>query len=181
VLYPVPYSHAARPPEIVVARKYTKGLVVWRSQRMPNCRDLNYLNTPLTVQLPGVYRRVYFDGTLGPPITELALGGNEGAILVDASSTNNPNVQLSISVDKQNPKPLDVVTVTITATNTGNAEARNVHITHDIPQGATYVRGSLKLNGNPLPDPTDTTRIDVTAASIPAGGQAAVKFQMVIR
>jgi uncharacterized repeat protein (TIGR01451 family) len=181
VLYPVPYSHAARPPQIVVARKYTKGLVVWRSQRIPNCRDLNYLNTPLTVQLPGVYRRVYFDGTLGPPITELALGGNEGAILVDASSTNNPNVQLSISVDKQNPKPLDVVTVTITATNTGNAEARNVHITHDIPQGATYVRGSLKLNGNPLPDPTDTTKIDVTVASIPAGGQAVVKFQMVIR
>jgi uncharacterized repeat protein (TIGR01451 family) len=90
-------------------------------------------------------------------------------------------VQITISADKTNPKPLDVVTVTITATNTGNAEARNVRITHDIPHGATYVRGSLKLDGNALPDPTDTTRIDVTVASIPAGGQAVVEFQMVIR
>jgi len=106
----------------------------------------------------------------------------EAAILIPASAPpSQPAVQVTISADKPNPKPLDVVTVTITATNTGNAEARNVRITHDIPQGATYVRGSLKLNGNTLPDPTDTTRIDVTVSSIPAGGQAVVVFQMVIR
>jgi uncharacterized repeat protein (TIGR01451 family) len=165
----------------ILARKYTKGLVlvkvVWSSYTSADVGD----GSLTTHDLPGTYRRVNWDGTLGEPITQISLRGMEGAILVDTSATSQPSVHLVMSVDKPNPKPLDVVTVTITATNTGNAEARNVRITHDIPQGATYVLGSLKLDGNALPDPTDTTKIDVTVASIPVGGQAVVEFQMVIR
>ena len=163
----------------VFARKYTKGLVLLKMTGTAS--DETGEASATTHPLPGVYRRVNWDGTLSEPITQITLKGMEGAILVDASATAQPNVQLTITADKTNPKPLDVVTVRITATNTGNGEARNVRVTHDIPQGATYVRGSLKLNGNALPDPTDTTRIDVTVASIPAGGQATVVFQMVIR
>ena len=170
------------PFDAVYARNYTKGLVLMRLKHIySGISDSTYENTPVTVQLPGTYRVVNYDGTLGPPVTEVSIRGGEGMILVSASQTSTPNVQLTMSVDKQNPKPLDVVTVTITATNTGTAEARNVRVTHDIPQGATYVQGSLKLNGNTLPDPTDTTKIDVTVPSIPAGGQATVEFQMVIR
>jgi uncharacterized repeat protein (TIGR01451 family) len=166
----------------VYARNYTKGLVLMRLKYIySGISDSTYQYTPVTVQLPGTYRVVNYDGTLGPPVTEVAIRGGEGIILVAASQTNAPSVQLSMNVDKHNPKPLDVVTVTITATNTGNAEARNVRVTHDIPQGATYVRGSLKLNGNALPDPTDPRKIDMTVGSIPAGGQATVVFQMVIR
>ena len=170
------------PYDAVYARNYTKGLVLMRLKYIySGISDSTYQNTPVTVQLPGTYRVVNYDGTLGPPVTEVAIRGGEGIILVAASQTNAPSVQLSMNVDKHNPKPLDVVTVTITATNTGNAEARNVRVTHDIPQGATYVRGSLKLNGNALPDPTDPRKIDMTVGSIPAGGQATVVFQMVIR
>jgi len=168
------------PHDAVYARNYTKGLVLMRL-KYEYVTIPGYETTPVTVQLPGTYRVVNYDGSLGPPVSEVAIRGGEGIILVSASQTNTPNVQLTMRVDNQNPKPLDVVTVTITATNTGNAEARNVRITHDIPQGATFVRGSLKLNGNVLPDPTDTTRVDVTVTSIPVGGQAVVEFQMAIR
>ena len=185
-LWRSPNSYYVVPHEAVLAREYTKGLVLYRAPAGPfpgNMTRQQYVapQNAITVQLPDVYRRVNYDGTLGPPVTEISIQGYEGIVLVKAAAASQPNVQLTISADKTNPKPLDVVTVTITATNTGNAEARNVRVTHDIPQGATYVRGSLKLNGNTLPDPTDTTRIDVTVASIPAGGQAVVVFQMVIR
>jgi uncharacterized repeat protein (TIGR01451 family) len=174
------------PEEAVLAREYTKGLVLYRARAFTptsSAGRVSYMapENAMTVQLPGLYRRVNYDGTLGPPVTEISIRGFEGIVLVKASESSQPDVQLTISVDKANPKPLDVVTVTITAANAGNADARNVRITHDIPQGATYVRGSLKLNGNALPDPTDTTKIDVTVTSIPVGGQAVVEFQMVIR
>ena len=181
-IWRTPQTTYGVPVDAVVAREYTKGLVLCR---MPGVSApggyASYINSTVRVTLPGVYRKVNYDGTLGPPITEIDVRGFDGIILVKAGETSQPNVQLTISADKTNPKPLDVVTVRITATNTGNAEARNVRIMHDIPQGATYVRGSLKLNGNTLPDPTDTTKIDVTVASIPAGGQTVVEFQMVIR
>ena len=165
------------------ARRYSRALVVLRTGTGVNVLDDRSMNEYTAFDLDGYYYRLRMDGTTDPvPINRLNLRHQEAAILIPAGAPpSQPNVQITISADKTNPKPLDVVTVTITATNTGNAEARNVRITHDIPQGATYVRGSLKLNGSALPDPTDTTRIDVTVASIPAGGQAVVVFQMVIR
>ena len=165
------------------ARRYTRALVVLRTGDPGGVLDDRSMNEYTAFDLDGYYYRLRMDGTTDPvPINRLNLRHQEAAILIPASAPpSQPAVQVTISADKPNPKPLDVVTVTITATNTGNAEARNVRITHDIPQGATYVRGSLKLNGNTLPDPTDTTRIDVTVSSIPAGGQAVVVFQMVIR
>ena len=166
------------------ARRYTRALVVVRTGGSDIPEDSRGVNEYTAFDLDGYYYRLRSDGSIDPvPINRLNLLKHEGAVLIPAEGGPPPlpNIQITISVDKTNPKPLDVVTVRITATNTGNAEARNVRITHDIPQGATYVRGSLNLDGNALPDPTDTTRIDVTVASIPAGGQAVVVFQMVIR
>jgi uncharacterized repeat protein (TIGR01451 family) len=135
------------------------------------------------VPLGGSYRLLQADGTLSSQVyTSIRLRNAEAAILIPADSPPpQPSVQVVVGANKTNPKPLDVVTVTITARNMGNAEARNVRITHNIPQGATYVRGSLKLNGNALPNPTDTTKIDVTVPSIPVGGQAVVKLRLQFR
>jgi uncharacterized repeat protein (TIGR01451 family) len=168
------------PYDAVYARNYTNGLILSRL-KITIANIPNYGTNTVTVPLPGVFRVLNYDGTLGPPVTEVSIRGGEGIILVPDSQSSTPNVQLTITADKTNPKPLDVVTVTITATNAGNAEARNVRITHNIPQGATYVLGSLKLNGNALPDPTDTTKIEVTVASIPVGGRAVVEYLMVVR
>lgn len=176
------------PDDAVLARMYTKGIVLLRVPKYPPSGSSydNYTSdtNAVVVNLPdGPYRRVNYDGTLGPQVTQVAIRGYEGIVLVRDTQQPpaSPNVQVSISVDKTNPKPLDVVTVTITARNVGNAEARNVRIQHNIPSEATYVLGSLKVNGATVADPTDTTKIDVTIPSVPAGGQATVQFQMVIR
>jgi len=163
----------------VYYRRYTKALVIYRVRTGDTYGD----ETARTFNLDGYYYILDSEGNLSSqPVNQVVLRNAEAAILIPAEAPpSQPNVQVTISVDKQNPKPLDVVTVMVTATNIGNGEARNVRITHNIPTGATYVRGSLKLNGSALPDPTDTTKIDVTVASIPVGGQAVVEFQMVIR
>jgi len=166
------------------ARRYTRALALVQTGESAVPWDERGINEFTEIQLDGYYYRLRSDNTTDPvPINRINLRKGEGAVLIPTEDAPPPipSVQVTISADKTNPKPLDVVTVTITATNTGDGEARNVRITHNIPQGATYVRGSLKLDGNALPDPTDTTRIDVTVASIPAGGQAVVVFQMVIR
>ncbi len=174
------------PVEAVVAREYTKGLVLYRAPvyllSYLGMTDAQYISdqNAITVPLPGMYRRVNYDGTLGPPITQVTIRGFEGIILKKADETP-PDVQITIQTDKSNPKPLDVVTVTITARNNGTGEARNVRIRHTVPMEATYELGSLRLNGQAQPDPVDRRNIDLTVASIPPGGQAVVQFRMVIR
>lgn len=167
------------PKDVVLAREYTRGLVLYR---VPFVSGSNgYKDSTVTLNLPGTYRRVNYDGTLGPPIEQITLHGFDAAILVKDGSTSVPSVQISVSTDRSNPRPLDVVTVTITAINNGNGEATNVRVQHNIPRTATYVLGSLKVNGVSFPDPADTSKIDLTIPSIPAGGTATIQFQMVIR
>lgn len=165
------------------ARRYTKALVVLRTGDF-TVKDDRSMNEYTAFDLDGYFYRLLADGTLdATPINRLNLRHQEAAILIptDQPPPSNPDVQVSISVDKTNPKPLDVVTVSITARNLGNAEARDVRVQHNIPSEATYVLGSLKVNGVAVADPADTTKIDVTIPSVPAGGQATVQFQMVIR
>ncbi len=172
------------------ARRYTKALVVYRTG---NCRSNAILgpesmNEYTEANLGGRYYRLRADNTLEPgPITKINLRQQEAAILIpeeyidEPPPPSNPDIQITISTDKTNPKPLDVITVTITARNNGAGEARNVRIRHTVPNEATYIQGSLKLNGQAQADPVDGRSIDLTVTSIPAGGQAVVQFQMVIR
>ncbi|NSW78199.1 MAG: fibronectin type III domain-containing protein [Chthonomonadetes bacterium] len=166
------------------ARRYTNALVVLRTGDSRNVLDERSMNEHTAFDLGGNYRRLQADGSLDPtPINRLNLRVQEAAILIptDQPPPANPDVRITVSSDKTNPRPLDVVTVTITALNSGSSDAINVRIRHDIPASATYVLGSLRINGVVQPDPSDRTKIDVTIPSIPAGGQATVVFQMVIR
>ena len=64
----------------VIARQYSKGLVVYRAMNEPN--NTAFMQTkPLRVSLPGDYRRVMPDGTLGASTRYLELGGYEGVVL----------------------------------------------------------------------------------------------------
>lgn len=167
------------------ARRYTRALVVLRTgSTRTTILDDRSKNESTEFDLGGNYLRLRADGTLDPvPISRLNLRAQEAAILIptDQPPPSNPDVQITVSADKTNPRPLDVVTITITARNNGSSEARNVQIQHNIPSEATYVLGSLKVNGNTVSDPADRTKIGVTVPSIPAGGRATVQFQMVIR
>jgi uncharacterized repeat protein (TIGR01451 family) len=168
------------PYDAVYARNYTKGLVLMRLKYVySGISDTTYENNAVTVPLPGTYRVVNYDGSLGPPVTEVSIRGGEGIILVAASQTNAPSVQLSMSVDKQNPKPLDVVTVTITAANTGNGEARNVEIRVPL-SNATYEQGSLTPPGLEV-DSSNPSELTIRVRSLAAGGNITIQFRMVIR
>ncbi|GIW65196.1 MAG: hypothetical protein KatS3mg093_175 [Candidatus Parcubacteria bacterium] len=69
----------------IFARQYTKGLVLLK---MTDKSGQYYTDQDslTTHYLPGFYRRVNWDGTLGPVINQISLKGMEGAILVKAEN-----------------------------------------------------------------------------------------------
>ncbi|MEJ5250299.1 MAG: hypothetical protein WHX60_00295 [Armatimonadota bacterium] len=169
------------PYDAVYARNYTKGLILYRLAHMYSGIQ-NYSQSRVSVPLPGTYRVLNFDGTLGPPVNQVEMYGGQGLILVkDDGMAESPQIEINVQTDKANPQPLDVVTVIVTVQNKGAQEAHNVRVRHNIPSEATYVRGSLKIDGAQQQDPVDTSVINLTIPSIPAGGQAIIQFQMVIR
>ena len=69
-------------PYTVYARYFTNALVLVKPKPYWNS-EFNDLQSPVTVaNLPAALRRLNYDATLGPPITQLALRNIEGAILV---------------------------------------------------------------------------------------------------
>lgn len=162
----------------VFARKYTKGLVLLKMTSAYTADDTGAASVT-THQLPGTYRRVNWDGTLGPPITEVTLKGMEGAILVDAAQSSVPDIQLTMSVDKPNPKPLDVVTVTVTATNTGSGATSNVGVRIPI-SGMTYEQGSLSPQEFTV-DVSDPSVLKITIPTLGAGQSVTFRFRVVVR
>jgi len=73
----------AYPAEVVVARQYTKGMVLFRTPFSLPTNTADYISdaNEITVSLPGTFHKVNFDGTLGPAITQITLHGFEGAVL----------------------------------------------------------------------------------------------------
>ncbi|GIV17798.1 MAG: hypothetical protein KatS3mg022_3233 [Armatimonadota bacterium] len=166
------------PYDAVYARNYTKGIVLYRTLAQYSGLRSGYDGgNPVTVQLPDTYRRVNYDGTLGPPVTEVQIRGFEGIILVKAVQTSNPNIQLSLSVDKTNPKPLEVVTVTVVLRNAGTAEASNVEIRMPLSNMA-YEQGSLSPQEYTV-DTSDSSILKITVPSLAAGAEATLRFRLI--
>lgn len=69
------------PAEMVLARSYTNGLILYRTSFIGGDADF-MATTSESIELPGSYQRVKTDGTLGESITSISLQGYEGAILV---------------------------------------------------------------------------------------------------
>lgn len=69
------------PAEAVLAREYTKGLVLFRTDFFGHNETFQQ-SFSQEILLPGAYRRVNYDGSLGPVITSIVLAGYEGAVLV---------------------------------------------------------------------------------------------------
>lgn len=68
------------PDQGVIARRYSEGLVIYRGIRERNQSDF-FSAEPLDISLGGVYRPVNFDGSLGPGVSHVSLGGYQGMIL----------------------------------------------------------------------------------------------------
>ena len=84
------------PVSCVLAREYTKGLVIYRTN-VYGGGDLyggsaKFLLTNVTVQLPVIpgffYRRVLFNGSLSGPVHSVTIGGYEGMVFVSVPSTS---------------------------------------------------------------------------------------------
>lgn len=72
------------PTEAVLARRFTKGLVLYRTNQWGSSSQ--YANTTSApIDLGGSYRRVHFNGSLSSPVTSVTLSGYEGAIFVSAA------------------------------------------------------------------------------------------------
>ena len=105
-----PYVPGA-PLEAVVARQYTKGLVMFRTDLFGGNLAWLSSNETMTVQLNDTYRRVTMamneslgksTATLGPRITSIVLGPYEGAVLQTAIvPTSNPTLSDIVEVYAQ--------------------------------------------------------------------------------
>lgn len=72
------------PVDMVIARSYTKGLVLYRTSYggLQGENFNHYTNfNQITISLPDVYQRILPDGTLAKPSKTIELRGYEGAIL----------------------------------------------------------------------------------------------------
>ena len=103
-----------------------------------------------------------------------------------------PQLDLAKSGADVDGGPLDVgdeILYTVAASNTGDDSAINAVVTDLIPDGTTYLPGSLKLNGIALSDATGDdsgeiangpNRIVVRLDRMPIAGRATVSFRVVL-
>jgi len=142
------------PFEAVLAREYTKGLVLYRAPAGPLPTGMNriqYTSTEnaITVRLPGTYKRINYDGTLGQPINEISIRGYEGIILVKDDQNIRPSPKISITVDKVNSRENQHV-----KTNIQIADREGLyHLERSLNlENILISKGSLKINNFLLSD-----------------------------
>ena len=70
----------------------------------------------------------------------------------------------------------DIVTYTISIPNNGNVDALNVVLSDTVPNGTSYVPGSLQVDGNPI----GGTPASINVGTIPAQNTSIVTFQVQI-
>ncbi|MGL5153253.1 MAG: DUF7507 domain-containing protein [Clostridium sp.] len=100
---------------------------------------------------------------------------NQTQTQVNSANISPNNGGLVKSVDKQYADVGDVITYTITAKNTGNVSANNVILTDKIPNGTTYVQGSLRVNGI---EQSDNPEKGIQVGTIAPGSTAIISFKV---
>jgi hypothetical protein len=77
-----PQSSYSGQTDVVIARAFTNGLVILRVKDISDSApDSTYLNGSINVTLPGTYRVVNIDGSLGTSTTSVSIYGAQGLIL----------------------------------------------------------------------------------------------------
>ncbi len=140
-------------------------------------------------------------GTPGTSFSEKGEGGGDAVVGLTTASDNSlaaliaslANVRLTKSATILDPfgtaKPVPgaVVTYAIAARVTGTGRVEGVHVVDAIPEGTTYVPGSLKLDTAGLTDAADTDDgtggadgVDVTLGEVSGGTTRTVAFAVKI-
>jgi uncharacterized repeat protein (TIGR01451 family) len=103
---------------------------------------------------------------------------------LSGSSTSNtltipasaPNVTVVKSANTSAATVSDVITYTITATNNGIGPVSNVIVSDPIPEGTSFISGSVTVGGIPVPGGNPASGVSV--GSLGAGASAVVTFQI---
>ncbi|MBN1040239.1 DUF11 domain-containing protein [Clostridium botulinum] len=109
-----------------------------------------------------------------------ALGNTVTTQVNQATIDNQNGGGLIKAVDKAYAKVNDTLTYTITLKNTGNVNADNILFTDTIPNGTTFVSGSVFVDGinNPSANPAPGSGINIP--SILAQGASTITFQVIV-
>ncbi len=108
-----------------------------------------------------------------------------GALVPVTAHSNTVTTQVNTAapvaqktVDKAFAKQGDTIVYTVTIHNSGNVAAQNIVLTDLVPEGGTFVAGSLAVDGvaQPSADPIAGARI----SDIAGGGTAVVTFRVLI-
>ncbi|WP_083681674.1 DUF11 domain-containing protein [Paenibacillus sp. FSL A5-0031] len=121
--------------------------------------------------------------TFTPPDGRLLNGSTQSNVL--SVPVSAPNVAVVKSTTTVDAALGDIITYSVAVTNSGIESINNVVLTDPVPDGATYVAGSLTINGNPAPgvpasgialglipsSNTVTVSFKLSVTSIPVSGQ----------
>ena len=77
----LPWRQNKPPTSAVIARQYQQGLILYYTDREGKSQTFSE-NAKATFDLPGQYRRLNADGSLGKVITQITLTGYQGVILI---------------------------------------------------------------------------------------------------
>lgn len=153
----------------IYSREYSKALVLFRPKVGWTYSDYNARSQ--VYPLPGEFRLLHSDGTLGPPITSIALAMAEGAVLIRQQG----GISLEKSVDKPSARPGETVTYSITWRNLSASKTYSgVRITDVLPTSCEFVSAD---SGGTHSDGTVTW----TIGSAPPGASGTVGVTARIR
>ncbi|MGL6105196.1 hypothetical protein [Romboutsia sp.] len=118
---------------------------------------------------------IIFNYTSQPSLPNGSSGsGNSNTVNTQINIANLGNV--TKAVDKSYAECGNILIYTITIPNTGNMTATNVILIDTVPNGTTYVTGSLEVDGNPI----GGTPASINIGTIPAGSISTVSFKVQI-
>ena len=107
---------------------------------------VNSLPTPNTVKNNATTSFSYYVDPNGQPITKTTTSNTVTTVI------NTYKATLTKAVDKEYAKIGDVLNYTVTAVNTGTITLTNVNFKDIIPAGATFLSGSVLVDGVSKPD-----------------------------
>lgn len=133
---------------------------------------VNSLPSPNVIKNNATTSFSYYIDPDGQPITKTSTSNTV------TTTINSYSATLAKSVDKAYATIGDVLTYTVTANNTGTVDLTSVNFVDTIQSGATFVAGSVYVNGVNNANANPNTGFSIS--SISAGGSSVVTFQVTV-
>lgn len=133
---------------------------------------VNSLPSPNTIKNNAITTYNYYVDPNGQPISKTATSNTVTTIINSYSAT------LTKAVDKSYAAVGDVLNYTVTATNTGTVNLENVVFSDLVPVGATFLQGSVIINGVSSPSSNPNSGFSIT--NILPGGASVIQFKATV-